>query len=142
MKLFKVILLLFITGIVHGQSDSVLLKETVVKLDKAMTGKDYGALQELLHKDVSFGHSTGWIQTKTDVLNDLKSGKLHYAKMDRTGVYVAAMNDGWALVRSNAQAEGVTEGKPFSVRLHVLHVWIKDGTGQWQLVARQATKLP
>ncbi len=142
MKLFKVILLLFFTAVVHGQSDSVLLKENVLKLDKAMTGKDYGVLQELLHSDLTFGHSTGWIQRKADVLDDMRSGKLHYAKMDRTGVYVTAMNDKWAMVRSNARAEGVGEGKQFAVNLHVLHVWIKDNAGRWQLVARQATRLP
>lgn len=57
MKLLLTIGLFFTSLFVVAQGDSVLLKEAMKKLDKALIEKDYSALQAVLHKDVSYGHS-------------------------------------------------------------------------------------
>jgi ketosteroid isomerase-like protein len=46
-----------------------------------------------------------------------------------------------ALVKGTVDITNSTDGKSTKSHLSILHVWIKDGQG-WQMVGRQATKLP
>jgi hypothetical protein len=109
-------------------------------LDKALINKDEKTLSELLNTDVSYGHSNGWVQKKADIVNDLKSGKLVYDKLENVSEMVVAINKGWATARTNTNAEGKLNGNPFQFKLHILEVWLKTKSG-WQLIARQSTKL-
>ncbi|TMI91552.1 MAG: nuclear transport factor 2 family protein [Bacteroidetes bacterium] len=140
MKYILTICLFFTSAIAFAQVDSVSLKEALSNLDKALINKDQKALVQLLHQDVSYGHSNGWVQNKTDIINDLKSGKLIYDKIENNSVTIAAINNKWATVRINTNAEGKVNGNSFQFKLHVLQVWLKAKSG-WQLLARQSTKL-
>ena len=132
---------LFFTGLmVVAQVDSISLKETMHKLDKALMEKDYLSLQRVLHNDVSYGHSSGWVQNRNDIINDLKSGKLVYSKIENNNIMIVAINKNWATIRTNTNAEGSISGTAFNLKLHVLQVWMKTKVG-WQLMARQSTKL-
>jgi hypothetical protein len=140
MRFILTICLFFTTVVAVAQVDSVSLKETMSNLDKALMNKDEKTLVQLLHPDVSYGHSNGWVQSKNDIINDLKSGKLVYNKIENINVMVVAINSSWATVRTNTNAEGIVNGTAFQLKLHILQVWIKMKSG-WQLLARQSTKL-
>ena len=140
MRFFITILLFFISLIVIAQVDSIGLKEAIRKLDKALIEKDSLILAAILHKDVSYGHSNGWVQTKNDLWNDFVSGKLVYKKIENSSITIAAINKSWATVRTNTSAEGTVNDKSFNLTLHVLQVWMKTNKG-WQLMARQSAKL-
>jgi hypothetical protein len=140
MRFILSICLFFTTVVAVAQVDSVSLKETMSNLDKALMNKDEKTLVQLLHPDVSYGHSNGWVQSKNDIINDLKSGKLVYNKIENINVMVVAINSSWATVRTNTNAEGIVNGTAFQLKLHILQVWIKMKSG-WQLLARQSTKL-
>jgi len=140
MKYILTICLFFTSAVAFAQVDSVSLKEAMSNLDKGLMNKDEKALVQLLHQDVSYGHSNGWVQNKTDIINDLKSGKLIYDKIENNSVTIVAINNKWATVRINTNAEGKVNGNSFQFKLHVLQVWLKAKSG-WQLLARQSTKL-
>ena len=140
MRLLFTIGLFFTSLLAISQVDSVSLKDAMKKLDKALIEKDYSTLQAVLHNDVSYGHSNGWVQNKQDIVNDLKSTKLVYDKIENSSVTIAAINENWATVRTNTRAEGSINQNAFNFNLHVLQVWLKTKTG-WQLMARQSTKL-
>ena len=140
MKFLFTICLFFTVLIAVAQVDSVSLKDAMKKLDKALLEKDYFALQSVLHNDVSYGHSSGWVENKQDILNDLKSDKLVYVKIENSNVTIVAISKDWASVRTNTNAEGTVSGTAFQLKLHVLQVWIKTKKG-WQLLVRQSTKL-
>ena len=141
MKHVFAICLLFASAISFAQVDSISLKQAMADLDKALVNKDEKALVQLLHPEVSYGHSNGWVQNKTDIINDLKSGKLIYDKIENTSVTIAAINKNWATVRTNTNATGRSTTVPtFDLKLHVLQVWMKGKNG-WQLLARQSAKL-
>ena len=132
---------LFFTGLIAiAQTDSSSLKDALTRLDKALVNKDEVTLQGLLHKDVTYGHSSGWVQNRNDITADLKSGKLVYNKIENISVNIVAQNKKWATVRTTTNAEGELEHKAFQLKLHVLQVWINTKKG-WQLLARQSTKL-
>jgi ketosteroid isomerase-like protein len=122
-------------------AQSSYLKEAISRLDKALIAKDTIALKQLLHPDLSFGHSSGWVETKQDVLNDVKSGKLNYKSLEHKDVRWTARKD-WATVRSNTHVVSVNpDGNTSELNLHVLLVWLRTNKG-WQLLARQTTRLP
>ena len=56
-------LILFVVNGSFAQVDSVGLKDAMQQLDKALLQKDETVLKSILHKDLGFGHSNGWIQT-------------------------------------------------------------------------------
>lgn len=126
-------------GSSFAQVDSAGLKEAIQKLDAALLQKNEMILKTVLHKDVSFGHSNGWIQTKDDVLNDCKTGKLVYTKMENKSSAIVTIRKKWATVKTNTNAEGVVNGSAFTLNLHVMQFWIKTKKG-WQLIARQSAK--
>lgn len=123
-----------------AQADSVSLKETMQKLDKALLQKDERVLKTILNKDLSYGHSNGWIQSKSDVLNDFRTGKMVYNKIENNSSAILSINKKQATVKTNTNAEGTVNGTAFKLTLHVMQVWMKTKKG-WQLVARQSAKL-
>ena len=122
-----------------AQVDSTGLKEAMQKLDRALVQKDEPVLQKLLHKDVCYGHSSGWIQTKTDVFNDFSTGKLTYNKIETSNTKILTINKQRATVKMDMNAEGIVNGNSFSLSMYVMQVWLKTSKG-WQLLARQSGK--
>lgn len=137
MKAVLVILTVLICNAAGAQTS--FLKEAVAKLDKALVSKDTVVLKQLLHKDLSYGHSNAWVETKSDLLKNLFNGKISYTSIN-AGKYQWLTNKDWANVRSNVDIEYMMDGKEGSVTLHVLQVWMKTNT-EWQIIARQSTKL-
>ena len=138
----KTILAFLFFGFVTGsfaQVDSVGLKEVMQQLDKALLQKDEELLQTVLHKDVSYGHSNGWIQSKSDIMNDFTSGKLVYSKIDNNSSAIVTISKKYATVKTNTNAEGAVHGTIFKLTLHIMQFWIKTKKG-WQLIARQSAK--
>ena len=133
-------LVLFLFNSSFAQIDSVGLKNAMQQLDKALLQKDETILNSVLHKDLSYGHSNGWIQSKSDILNDFTSGKLTYSKIENNSSAIIIINKEYATVKTNTNAEGVVNGTAFKLTLHIMQFWIKTKKG-WQLIARQSTKL-
>ena len=140
MRILFLIGLFFTSLIAIGQADSISLKNAMMQLDNALINKDEKLLEKVLHNDISFGHSSGWFQNKREIFDDLRSGKLVYLKFDNSNAVIVTMNDEYAAVRYNTNAEGTLNGNPFNLKMHVLQVWVKTKMG-WQLLARQSAKL-
>jgi ketosteroid isomerase-like protein len=136
-KTLLVILFTSVCSLSFAQTAS--LKDAAGLLDKALTEKDTVALKQILHKDLTYGHSNGWVQTKADVINDMATGKMVYDTIN-------TMDPSWtitgdvATMRSKTDATFRLDGKTGTLHLHVLQVWLKTNNG-WQLLARQSTKL-
>ena len=138
MKITVLFILLLVTTVSAAQTS--FLKEAVAKLDKSLVTKDTAALKQVLHKDLSYGHSNAWVETKTNLLKNLYNGKLIYNKIKTSDQKWVTSKD-WASVRSTTEIDFVLDGKEGHLRLHVLQVWTKTNKG-WQLLARQSTKSP
>jgi hypothetical protein len=114
MRIFFIITLFFTSLVVAGQVDSIGLKDVMKKLDKALLEKDAGVLKTVLHKELSFGHSNGWVQTRDDIMNDFTSGKLTYNKFENNSSAIVKISKKYATVKTNANAEGVVNGTAFN----------------------------
>ena len=138
-KLLLGFLVLFLVNSSFAQIDSVGLKNEMQKLDKALLQKDENVLRSVLNKDVSYGHSNGWIQSRSDILNDFTSGKLTYTKIENNSSAIVTITKKYATVKTNTNAEGVVNGTAFNLKLHIMQFWMKTKKG-WQLIARQSAK--
>ena len=133
-------LVLFLFNSSLAQIDSIGLKNAMQQLDKALLQKDETVLKSVLHQDLSYGHSNGWVQSKSDVLNDFISGKLTYSKIENNSSAIIVITKEYATVKTDTNAEGAVNGTAFNLKLHIMQFWIKTKKG-WQLIARQSTKL-
>ena len=133
------VLFLLIAKGSFAQVDSIGLKTAMQKLDVALLQKDENVLRSVLHKDVSYGHSNGWIQSRNDILNDFASGKLTYNKIENNSSAIVIISKKYATVKTTTNAEGVVNGTAFKLTLHIMQFWIKTKNG-WQLIARQSAK--
>ena len=78
MKVWIIIIGLLTSSVSFGQTS--FLKDAVSKLDKALIEKDTTTLKQLLHKSVTYGHSSGWVETKEEVIKIILSGPMVYHK--------------------------------------------------------------
>ena len=132
------LLLLNITGFAQkGGKESII--KAVAAFDNALVNKDSVALKELLDDQLNYGHSNGWIQTKKDVIADLFNGKLEYKRISAKDTEVRTQGK-TAAVRSYTEVDCVLDGKPLSIKLKVLQVWVKKKK-HWELFARQSVKI-
>ena len=120
-------------------SEEASVAEAGEALRKAMLDADRARLEELLSDRLSYGHSSGVVQTKAEFIDVVAGRKTIYKSIDLTEpkTAVAGMN---AIVRHIFSAETEANGKPNSSRIGALQVWQKEG-GRWRLLARQGFKL-
>lgn len=137
------IVFLFISSLfivsVYAQSNQLSdIKQAVKTLHSALVNNDTVMLEKITENDLTYGHSNGWVQLKTDVIKDASSGVLVYKGYEEDSIEIK-MNKNVAAVRFTANVDVVMKGTAGKYRLKVLEVWMKR-SGMWRLFARQAVK--
>ena len=92
-------------------------------------------------KDLSYGHSSGKVDTQESFIADLLSGASDFVTLNLTEQTIRMVDANTAIVRHTLTADTNDSGKPGKVALKVLGVWQKQG-GAWKLIARQAVRPP
>jgi ketosteroid isomerase-like protein len=130
-----------------GQSDATkenkeerAVAAAVEALRKAMIDPDKGTLEKLTLDELSYGHSSGQLQGKTEFVETLTSGKSDFVTIDLSEQTIKIVGH-TAIVRHHLSATTNDGGKPGTVKLSILLVWVKE-KGEWKLLARQAVKIP
>lgn len=107
---------------------------------QATLKRDRAGLDKLLHPDLTYSHSTGRTETKSDVLQSATAGKTIIEAIDFAEPPSVRVYGKTALVKGNVTIRNTSDGKSTSIPLSILHVWVKGSQG-WQMVARQSTRL-
>jgi hypothetical protein len=139
MKFFFSILLSISFFTVFGQAtDEEKLITTVKEFHQALVTKNTVSINQQTDKALSYGHSNGWIETKTGMIKNLETGYISYQgyKEDSISVLINGM---MANVRFNAAITATMIGTANTYYLKVLEVWVKKGK-RWVMFARQAVK--
>jgi Domain of unknown function (DUF4440) len=119
--------------------DEDAVADAVEALRKAMLSGDGKQLGALLADRLSYGHSSGKVQTKTEFIADATSGKSTWKSItlsDQT-VQLAGLN---AITRFTFTGQSESQGQTHDVKLGILMVWVKQGS-HWRLLARQGYKV-
>jgi len=136
LSLFAISLPVFGGAVKPDDEKAVLAAEK--QLASAMVKADIAVLEKLLSDDLSYTHSSASTQTKADVIQVFKTGSTKYTALELNDAKVRQFGNVIVTTHPNmtitSQPNGVS-------KLYVTFVWAKQAGG-WQLVSRQATKLP
>ena len=135
----KRILLAFVCSsamLLAGGSETAIRK-LIDDFATAVLKKDNATLERLIADTVTYSHSNGLLETKTQALEAFKKAK--YEKWEYKEQKMQFFGN-TALVRGDVEILN-TASNAAPIKLNLLQVWSKTSKG-WQLVARQATRLP
>ena len=138
MKHFFIILFLFTSGCAFAQQrDSRVILKHMKRLDSALIAADSVTLNKMLDRDLKYCHSTGFVQNKKAVIDDLFNGVVKYTYFKTSKERVIFLGNDAALVRFNDSARGYWNDSAVQFKLNAIMVWVyKDN--RWQLMERMA----
>ena len=143
MKRNNVLLIVFtlatLSGFAQSQTEQLVLDLSKRKFDW-LINKRYDSLELLLDDQLKYIHSNGWVQSRKEVMDDSKSGKLVYQKIDVTESTVR-LYDKTAIVTGKGKFSGIGNNNPFAMELAYTEVYIKN-KGRWLLASRHANRMP
>ena len=128
------------SGLAFADNEEAAVNQAIENLRKAMVDADKDKLAELVSDQLSYGHSSGVLETKAQYIDVIASKKTIYKTITLTEPSVAVVGSN-AVARHIFDAETEADGKPGSAKVGVLQVWSK-ADGGWKLLARQAFRLP
>jgi Domain of unknown function (DUF4440) len=138
MKRLLVIVFLLNVVFANAQTDEDKLSTTLKEFHRALVTKNTVSINQQTDKALSYGHSNGWVETKTEMIKNLETGYIGYSSYKEDSVQVV-INGNMANVRFIADIGATLSGKEATYHLKVLEVWVRKGK-RWLLFARQAVK--
>ena len=125
--------------VVNAQSkDETAVANAVEKLRKAMIDGNKSELENIVLDKLSYGHSSGYVEDKTEFVDKIVSGKSDFVSIGLKDQTIR-VNGKTAVVRHKLDATTQDNGKQGEVHLSVLLIFQKENK-QWKLLARQAVK--
>jgi len=121
-----------------AQSDEEKLTVTLKEFHQALVQKNTVSINQQTDKALSYGHSNGWIETKTDLIDHLESGYIKYSSYREDSLQLT-INGNMANARFVADINVTLSGNNGNYHLKVLEVWVRKGK-RWLLFARQGIK--
>ncbi|SMP04635.1 hypothetical protein SAMN06264346_101345 [Chryseobacterium profundimaris] len=136
--------ILFLCCFVLGFSQKYSKQEKAVlmqakRLDSLMQNNDSNILN-LFAKDVSFGHSNGWVQNFEDFKKDFNSKKVMYKNINQIEISEVKKNKNIYSIRRKIKVSGVYKNQNFEMMLGLLEIWKKEKS-LWKLWSRQSVEI-
>ncbi|MEK6335389.1 MAG: nuclear transport factor 2 family protein [Acidobacteriota bacterium] len=111
---------------------------------QALLAADLGKLESLLDETFIWTHDTGQQKTRQQLLDDVRSGRLKYSKLETNNVKVSIYGD-TGVVRGvsprqysvNSGANGSADTTPFTIFYTLTFV---NRSGDWKVVAMHSSK--
>ena len=104
-----------------------------------MVDADSVALDKLTADELSYGHSSGFVEGRAEFVEKIASGKSDFVTIELSEQTIS-ISGKTAIVRHVLNGTTNDGGKAATVKLKVLLVWQKEKAG-WKLLARQAVKI-
>jgi len=141
-KLFPILLLLSLPQVHFAQADAAA-EARVLQLhhDKFrwMTMAQLDSLGLVLDDRVRYIHSNGWVESRTEVLENLRSKKLSYQAVTVEEAQARAYGKSVVVV-GKGKFQVALDGKPLEINLLYTEVYVRHKK-RWKLVSRHACKI-
>lgn len=138
-KIVCFLLLILPLGLIAQETD--VYKNIGIKMaqiNEALIAKDTATLAKILHKDLTLGHSNGWLETKSDLSNTLINEGVIYISIENSAPFtIHHATENLVTTRRNIDVKGIYNNTEFDVKLNVLEIWIYENN-RWQLLSRQS----
>ena len=140
----RVFPILFLFFFFFGYSQQFSKSEEAViiqakKLDSLMKNNDH-SIVDLFSKDVSFGHSNGWIQNLEDFKKDFASKIVVYKEIKQIEILELKKRKKTVSIRRVIQVSGFYMNELFEMKLNLLEIWLKKNS-HWKLWSRQSVEM-
>lgn len=106
----------------------------------AMTHQDVKALQPMLADDLIYCHSNGRCETKAQLLESIRTGRIRYRSVDILSLRPRTAA-GAVIVNGSIAVDGDMDGEPIKMQMVYMAVYVRRDD-QWRLAAWQAARLP
>ena len=120
-------------------SDEAAVAQAVEDFRKAQLAKDRNQFETLCADQMTYGHSSGRIETKKQFIDDATGPRSVWKFIELSKQTIQIVGDN-AVVRNIFTGENVSAGKTNAINIGILMVW-KKHDGRWKLLARQAYKI-
>ena len=123
------------------QSERAVAERAAHRL-RAMIDRDGEALADLLHDQLSFVHSTGAVDTKSNTIDMITNRTITYETCDLVDSRVL-FSGSEAVVLCGRLNYALRIGEaPMALRVRFTDVWIRSQPNQWQLLSTHNTAVP
>ena len=131
---------LIATAISFAQSKKeAQVNAAVEKLKLAMVSGERASLESIAADQLSYGHSSGLVETKTQFVEKIASGSSDFVTIELKNQTIM-ISGNTAIVRHELHATTNDNNKPGEVHLRVMLVFQKQAK-EWKLLGRQAVKI-
>jgi ketosteroid isomerase-like protein len=120
-------------------AEEAAVDKAVEALRKALLEKDKARLEQLTADQLSYGHSSGRVESKSQFVDGVMTSKAVVKSIAFPELSITVAGNA-AIARHLFEAEMEIDGKPTNVKIGALQVWQKQD-GNWKLLARQGFKL-
>ncbi len=138
----KTIVLLFMLSSFYAANsqskDEKKLAEAVQFLLTAMQSGNRADLEKIAAEKLSYGHSGGHVENKSEFVENIASGNSMFLKIDIAD-QTMDISKNIGIVRHKLDAKTRDKGKDNEAHLFVMYVFQKEGS-EWKMLARQAVK--
>jgi hypothetical protein len=143
MKKKVLVLFLLISLPLFSQTKKDKIADHIIALHQKkfdfMISKQFDSLSLLLDADLSYIHSNGWIETKDELIANIKSGKLVYKRVSVSEAKVRIKRN-TAILTAEGTYFVTMDNTDIEIKLLYSEVYIKE-KGKWLLIHRQSSKL-
>jgi hypothetical protein len=119
--------------------ENIEVAKVVDALGNAMVNRDRNSLENLSLDGMTYGHSSGKIETKDEFIDEVVNGPFDFISIEPSEQTIYVLED-MAVVRHIFNAQATNDGIPVSIRIGNMMV-LKKQDDQWKILARQAYKL-
>jgi hypothetical protein len=131
-------LLICVAAIAQTQQEQAILDLSKKKFHWMITMK-YDSLEPVLDERMVFIHSNGWSETKTEFIEDIKSGKLRYTAINVLEAS-ARVYPGSAVIIGRGKFNVKLDGKDLEFDLKYTEFYVQKN-GKWLLASRHSNRL-
>lgn len=124
----------------HAARGNAALEAALTTLHTAMVAGDGAVLDGVLHPDLIYMHSSGFYQTKADLMRDL-SGKQFFAAFNPSGIRMQRTGDTALATMTVDQVKNIAGGKTRASQIKLIYTLLQRG-GKWRLLGRCSALMP
>ena len=136
----RIVMALLLTAVTMSAQDrSEDVRLFVTQRFDAMVRNDLKTLADCLADEVTYTHTTGESQTKTQFLEMLRTGSVKYEQIEPAELNVRLFGE-TAVVTGRSTMHVQSQGRPLVFQIRFIDVEVRHN-GRWQMVAWQATRL-
>jgi hypothetical protein len=141
----KKILMIVFLGLSIGSFGQALTKEALIEREmgrfKSMIAANGAELDDVLHADLVYNHSSGATDNKTTYVANIVNKKSIYYKINVEEM-VARIYGNIGIINGVAGFIDLKDGKELPPnRLRFTDIWVNEN-GKWRMVSWQSTKAP